>query len=398
MTSDLLTKNKIGESSAKNLYVLCLCLYLMCLPLGILSLGSVGSALRFVALLPVGAALLFSRKVYFSAPLVLQTLFTGLCFISAIWSINSEASLSRTLSYVLLLLLLISASMFKYTSKDISYIKMALVWSSRLTAIAVFAFADLYQGRLIIREDSFTEDPNYLCAYFAFGAVFALSVILSKGSIFKKLFCLAELCVYLYIVLASGSRGGLIAILAGLFVYVLFFGNLSRANILKKICIVLAILLILALIIGALPENIRNRFTIEDVVSSGGTGRLDIWHKYLKEFKDFTFVRLLLGYGTASSLSLFENLGYIDIKGAHNILIETLVELGFVGLVLYCISIFAFSKKAFNQTDKFAFSVFFSIFVLNMSIASNAFKPYFHIMLFILVCSNLMQGESHEQN
>ena len=58
--------------------------------------------------------------------------------------------------------------MFKYTENDINKIKYALTWSSRLTALVMLVFAEYVGGRFRLMG-IIEEDPNYLCAYLAFG-------------------------------------------------------------------------------------------------------------------------------------------------------------------------------------------------------------------------------------
>ena len=96
-----------NTSPMKKTYLFFLNIYLICLPLGAMNLGSWGSALKALAIFPIGIALLSGGTFRLSKPLVAQTLFTLFAFFSVLWSLTFDGSLSRSVSYLLLLLLLI---------------------------------------------------------------------------------------------------------------------------------------------------------------------------------------------------------------------------------------------------------------------------------------------------
>ena len=72
--------------------------------------------------------------------------------------------------------------------------------------------------------------------------------------------------------------------------------------------------------------------------------------------------------------------------------IESLLELGVVGLIIYAVAIFSFIKAAWKQKNKFAFAVVMCMFVLSLSTSIYTFKPYFNIMLYIILLLNTYNG------
>ena len=151
--------------STKKLYIIALCVYLICLPLNTIKLGGLGSALKIIA---IGV---WSRYIKQNEVLRAQLFFTLFAAISIAWSFSFDESFSRVISYVELLALLYSCACFRYSKEEIDLVKKALVWSSRITAIIMLLFAGYNEGRLWL-TGILTEDPNYICAYFAFGVIF----------------------------------------------------------------------------------------------------------------------------------------------------------------------------------------------------------------------------------
>lgn len=372
------------RTTYKQLYIVTLCLYLISLPLGAINVGALGSVARFFAVLPIGFALLGGRGAKLNKAILLQLLFVLFATISVAWSIALENSFSRVFSYILLFMLLLSGCMFDYSSYDLHKIKMSLIWSSRITAAVALLFGSYMEQRLFM-EGIIQEDPNYLCAYFAFGVIAALQRIMSVDKFSGKVWSAVELAIYLYVIVLTGSRGGLIAIMAGMLMCFLYTGKHSMRNIVLKVSVMLALLLLLSLVMNYIPEGLRIRFTVENVVARGGSGRMKIWTSAWDLYTNSPIWRKLIGYGTATIVNCFTIYGYSVRNVAHNIFLETLVELGLIGFCIYTMTIVAFSKAARKNADKFSHAVLVCMIVLSMSVSLYTFKPYFHIMLYILI-------------
>lgn len=378
----------------KDLYLFFLIIYIICLPLNAMNIGLFGSALKVFAILPVGIAFLGSAKFKISEVLKTQFIFTVFAAFSVLWSVAVNDSISRVVSYVLLFTLLLSGSAFIYSQKDIHKLKLALAWSSRLSALVMLVFAEFYNGRFRLMG-IIKEDPNYLCAYFAFGVVFSLGVLTDKAKLSKKIFAVVELAVYLYLILISGSRGGLLAVASGVVAYLISYGDRKSKHIAGRMVILTVIGFAAVLMVESLPEYLRLRFTIANVVENGGSGRTQIWRQAIDLFYNANVFRQLFGYGTASVIWCFEHYNYSKLNVVHNMFLETLDELGVIGLCLYSTAIFSFIKTAFKDKDKFAFAVIFCMLIMSLSTSIYTFKPYFNIMLFIVILQNV--SETDEQ-
>jgi O-antigen ligase len=341
-----------------------------------------------IAVLPIGLAFLGGKHLVLKTPAKMQLLFTVFAFCSMIWSVAVDVSIGRVVSYVLLFALLISGSMFKYTEVELNKIKYALAWSSRLTALVMLIFAEYVRGRFRLMG-IIEEDPNYLCAYLAFGVIYAFGVLTTKNMLWKKILAVVELIVYFYLVLISGSRGGLLAIVVAAVVYFLTYGEKKIKYIGRKIVLIVLVAVLTIVMIDYLPEYLKLRFTIANVIEDGGSGRTELWKQTFELFASGNLFRQLFGVGTATVAWCFSNYGYSEVNVTHNMFIETLAELGVIGLVLYSLAIFAFIKAAFKIKDKYSFAVIFCMFIMSLSTSIYTFKPYFNIMLFIIMLQNM---------
>ena len=154
------------------------------------------------------------------------------------------------------------------------------------------------------------------------------------------------------------------------------------------------IIVLFVLLLYLSPATLKNRFTVESVIFSNGTGRFDLWQQGIDFFADSSFIRKLLGQGTntITKILLVEEHGSLHGYVMHNIFLETLVELGIIGFLIYLLMIGSFAVKAFKQKDKFAFAVIMGMIFLSFSTSLHTFKPYFNIMLYIVIFGNVKQN------
>ena len=376
---------RIHIFSHQSLFVKLLALYFVCLVLGALNIGAVGSLLKVVAFLPAFWWLCTKHSLRVDRLLISAFLFLGFATLSVFWTISRPDTLVEMVGSVSLLILLVAASAYAYSAENIRFLQKALVWSSRITALIILVSGAHYESRLSL-GGILSEDPNYLCAYYLFGMVYAVECVLSGKKYTHKLAGLAELGVYVALVLASGSRGGALAVVVG--VAVAAVGGVVQNKMSVK-TIVLPLLLISAmagvylLAPYLLPQEVLKRFYVQEIIDSQGTGRYRIWQDYWHIFLNSSVFHQLVGYGDSSLsfLALQQRLETFHV--AHNIFIERLVGLGIIGLCLFLNMLWQFIKAALKCKNVFAVSVLAGLVVLMLSTSFSG-KPYWNILIFIV--------------
>ena len=303
---------------------------------------------------------------------------------ATLWSVNVDISFSRMTSYFLLLLLLLSGCGYDVDKNDVKKIKAALEASSLITVALLLMFAQTVEGRLILNE-IIVEDPNYICAYLFFGLAAAVQRTIGKVTLKVRILSIFELLLLLYAILMTGSRGGLISAIIVVGVAVVLDGDLTVKKVLAKIAIVGVVFFVFLLLFSNLPDDIKRRFTVENIESSGASGRFNLWENAISIFRDSDAFRKLFGYGPESLRDCYRNFGFNVVSVAHNVFIENLVELGILGVLTYVATIFSFSVNSFKIKDRFAFAVILGMIAMSMSTSISTFKPYYNIMLFILI-------------
>lgn len=381
----------------KDLYISSLALYVVCVPFGTINMGSFGSLLKMLALPPLLFCIPKCRSVMRNHLVGINFIFCMWILLSSVWSINTASTISRSITQFELLAVVASSCFYgnELTGHDKIIIKKSLLWSSRLTVILLFTTGALYEGRLTF-SGILNEDPNYLCMYFSFGFVCAGEYLLKKNMAKKRRFIsVIEMGIYTYAVLLTGSRGGLLALLA-CFISVVIFQIDSQTNrlteLIKRSLFVLLCAVLFFLLLSTLSEQILSRYSIANVLANGGTGRTRIWKNGLDMFENSWIIRQLIGYGSATVMRAFTIKGYTQPSVMHNIYLEVLVELGMAGAILYIIMIVAFLICSFKFEDKFSFCIMLGFIVMSMSTSLYAFKPYVNILMFIVLQDNIVNN------
>lgn len=382
----------------RNIFVNLTAFYFLSLILGAVNMGSIGSLLKIIAFLPFFWWLLTKHAIIISKPLVSVTIFLIFYSLSVFWSIDVSYSLVGMIGSVSLLFLLFSVSGYNYTINDLNILKNALIWSSRITAIVVLFFGETLSERLTF-VGILNEDPNYLCSYYLFGIVNSAEKILGN-KLFYKIGYLVEFVIYLILVIASGSRGGVLCVAMAI-LCVVYLNLFFNRKILRKFSSLLILIIVSMTLIFflpyILPQEVLSRFYLQEIISSQGTGRYNIWHDYLQIFINSDVLRQFIGYGN-STLPTLANIKILFKNAiAHNIFIEHLIGIGIIGLFLYLFTLWQFIKVTLKQKNIFALSVLVGMIVLTFS-TSFFGKAYWNILLYIICFKNLNKGCLYDKN
>jgi len=139
-----------------------------------------------------------------------------------------------------------------------------------------------------------------------------------------------------------------------------------------------AALILLDYLLLLLPEGLASRFTIQDVLESRGTNRLDIWIATLQAIQREPY-KLLLGFGSGSSIP---TLGI----ATHNFFLQLLLEVGAVGTWLF-MSFFWCWLKRLMKADLICLSVMLGCLAMAMTLSVNTIYNFWVTFILSIVCS-----------
>ena len=193
------------------------------------------------------------------------------------------------------------------------------------------------------------------------GALIAIAVILIANRLWVRMAAIAVLPVLLVSLLAAGSRGPVLAFVAGLIVLIALVAASGRAR--RQLAIVGAVLLAAAIIVPlVVPGSSIGRSLSTIVGSAGGlssNGRSGLWALAFSTFGSHP----LLGIGTGGFAALNPE------TFPHNLLLEMAVEVGIIGLVAVASMIVIMGRRLLlawrhtTGTERLEVTLVFALFV-----------------------------------
>jgi len=299
-----------------------------------LLVASNASASRFITLFLIfGAVLSILKRGSFKKISLYFMLLIALGVLLSFYSVQGYTSLP--ISYVLNIILAITIINFSLASTE--NIQKQLYSHAILALAFVYfllwknGFDSLVDGnRMTISED---VNSNQL----AMGLAIVMTLLVSDLLLFKKhtlpnvLLIIANL-VALFL---TGSRTALIAsVITSFFLYIINAQDKRTKR--KAFFLLLFSVALLITIYNVLQKNfplLMERFTVDNVEETGGSGRFDVWTTYFVNiFPKHWFIGM--GFDPAN---LYYAIGALNAEahGAHNLIVDTLARTGVVGLILY---------------------------------------------------------------
>lgn len=309
------------------------CLYFLLLPTTI-AVNSAGNSILKLATIPIGlffvvSLILSNRKLQINGVHLALLLYT-LAVVATLFSDADAVSVDFVVGYVLNAALYLCLTVIPYNKDELWLMeKVQILLLIILNLMTLLSDATSF-GRTTLMIMGQSCDPNYFVGFF----IFPMTMVLKQIALGKyRVFHIALIAVSMYSIFLSGSRGGFLAIA----VTIAGFAFLYPSGFVKRFLFLiggLTLILILWVVFKPLlPENIVERMSVEAVVETRGTGRLDIWKSMIKEIVDQP-EKLLLGRGINAMHLLFVD-GNWSNAVAHNQVIQTVYNQGLLGLLSF---------------------------------------------------------------
>jgi O-antigen ligase len=255
---------------------------------------------------------------------------------SYVWSINSNATFERLPAIALILA--VSLCLPSYLRTVWKQACWGYCISSTVLTVAVLsAPANQYSQR---RTASGNE--NDVATVLAIAACLALYLAFDATRHRIAAIGLAIAAFSMVGIVATGSRTGIVAVIAGLAIVLLQALTAPRAALLARVVMVVAIGATTAYTIP--PQYVPDRLisTASAASNEDLSGRVELWDAALNRGLD------ALGLGLGASQTYFITAANTD-HVAHNVVIEVMLELGLIGLILFGIIFWAAIRAIRNS-------------------------------------------------
>ena len=197
------------------------------------------------------------------------------------------------------------------------------------------SYGVLASGAHVLIENTNNNEASMAVAQISafFAALFIFELLRSRrvkvmiGCIFVYFTCL-------FSIIMLGSRGSLTAALAAMVIAVFIYLVYSHANLKSFLLFALVVILLYFGVNYILSNNseMAQRFSMDAIESTGGTGRFKTWEV---AWNDIILKHPILGLGFDGSSIADELKFYGGTGGTHNMVLDIMAQTGIVGLILF---------------------------------------------------------------
>lgn len=322
---------------------------------------------------------------------VLMILIVFFAMVSLLFASDQMHSIRGMITLFSLMAITILLVEFGLNSKEYGLLKTLNVYAMLFVAINMILGTNLVDASLGERVTfSSVIDHNVLATSMIIPFLIVMDGLVKK-TIKRRALHYAILFVFFYSILLTGSRGGLLALLISTCVYILLASKRSFVSKMRTGAFIVIIgIFLVAGIEYLLPDALANRFTLNDVVSTGGTGRTSIWANYLDIFINSRFHNMILGNGYYSHGLIYKSYHGI-IRGAHNDFITILIDLGISGIVLFGLFYFQVIKGAHKNKSFLGVSIIVALLVASLGVDLIFRKFYWNAILIAILDTSYMK-------
>ena len=319
----------------------------------------------------------FSRSIMFYA---LYSAFTLL------WSSYSSA-LSILLVKVITVAFLFIQLQCDYTVEEYGILKRLLLIQFLFIAFLSFRFGyTAWDGRLWIVNGALQTDGNSISAWLVLPCCCFVDEMMKKESktVIRVIYAILLILLF-YITFWTGSRAGIIAVVTGAVLSLLYaFRDTMRKNISFSIIVLIIGVAFVIIVYRMIPDSVIQRFNYSNVSQLGG--RTVVWKKMFDDL-GANPIALLFGFGESSTIG---NVGVV----AHSLYIDVLYNQGLLGLLL----IVYFMIRAFFRAlknDPYIAMALIGVAIVSASLSEFASRPVMLIFFFSAMNVERLSKDDH---
>ena len=376
--------------SMHSICVFMVALYMMFLPFEYVITSESGTISKYIGILIIGLCFINSPlSLRLNKNVILIACFLAYGVISCLWAISPEYWNEVFLIYIKNAVLFFAITQCRFTRKQSDMVLNFYVFGAALLLIYLVTSSnttvDPYSGRSVIMVNDGYFDPNYMAADIIVPMAYMYDMFydnIIQKNLLKAMFVIVVLLALFYIVILSGSRGGVLSI-AGMIFTMTMLKMKDKAIRRKMLLIVMIGIVVLMVVVKMIPEQILKRFSLASLsgMTDGGSGRLELWDAAWRGIKD----NFIFGYGGGCAVPAVGKYHGVN-RAAHSLFLSSHLEFGIISVLLY-ISIYSEMRKAYQRKKYMEFSMLVGVLIASVFLDALTTK-FFWTSLIILFTRN----------
>ena len=258
-------------------------------------------------------------------------LYSVWALLTSIFSINMEGAMSRWISFIAPLLILMYILNTLVTSdKIIRNIMFSFVMGCCIPICVMINLMIHGVSGDIERMTALEQDQNELSVMLCIAVSFVFILLKQQNARIINILLIVFICFCLAAILLTGSRTGFIILLTVSLLGLVSFGKKGA------VWAIISIVFILPFILPFIPEsNIERLLQTREQLSEGDlTGRGFIWERGISAFNAQPSIRRLIGVGYDQFPFLYKQ-NFALQTAPHNTYLASYIEQGIIGFLIF---------------------------------------------------------------
>ncbi len=287
------------------------------------------------------------------------TAYSALALASVAWTVSSSGTFKALASLAIALTFMAAFILLVRDSEDLRALLRTVTAGS--VVLATWWIVSLIRG--VDRAANPAGDPNFNAMLMAMAIPLVLALAISARTSGHRVALLALITILAGAIVATLSRGGLVALLATtLSVALLPTQTLFRSRsqrFVSFLAVVLGLMVLLALAWSSLSARFEEGFT----QANKGSGRGDLWLAAIYSYRHNPITGIGYGAFSATSQELLATTPGVNLQNflhfsrlqgqeAHNAYLGSLTELGPLGLVFFLGILFATARSLLRSARR----------------------------------------------
>lgn len=330
---------------------ICVAIYLMLTFFEFAFSTTMGSLLKFFGLAIMGLWLVYVLCVKVKVKISMATWWLILWLlgnlVSLLWSKDFTTGFYYVYSTANMILFLVVVQNISWNQRSISRLLGLYSVAAATLALLIIVQGDLYHDtgiRYTLKMFGQEMDPNGLSAFLAPVAIMLIHSFIKRQA--NRIFVLIAFCLCVVAMVMVASRGGMLALLLGVLVYLALYlvweENIAFFKWIKVGSLIILGGIAFYFIINYVDESLMERlFDFEQYARDGGSDRLELWGLAIQYLKDSP----VFGLGIASYYAMTQ-------RGIHNMYLSVLCDAGLFSFIPFMGAIICLLKRMYSRKEK----------------------------------------------
>ncbi len=312
--------------------------------------------------------------------------------LSILWAVEPELAFAQLPTAMGLFILYLIVSSYEFKKSEFDIIKWCVIGGGILSAIWTINNYILNPGQRTTLTSLY--DLNFSAFTLLIPFAVSTSMIFGQNKIIKQTLCWIISVVIFFAIIVTGSRGCFLGAAIAVLINILYVKKTIKQRMITVIMIMIAGFIFLSYS----PDFFAERWG--EAIETGGAHRLDIWYIGFKSLEKYWAFGVGMNNFAVATKEFGHHVTYYDpTSGAHNLYLESIVQLGIVGFTLMIMAMIKHYQVIRSRFNEYPIEMimlkacFWGILVSSIFLHTFLTKSFWLLWMMIMMHKNISKNK-----